>query len=194
MHEADGPAPPDTPRSTLGSTAPYHNLILAGEMGVGKREVAARIAAHFNTRLRDIDAEVEALAGMPPRALRELYGEARLTSLETEICRELALQRSAVIAVSASTMIHEANRRRLEENGVVLVLTTALNEILRRLHAAQGDAFHDLRARATVLARLKQEWQVRALPGLPHLDTTRLTVAQVAEQAIAFWQAAAPEV
>jgi hypothetical protein len=74
-----------------------------------------------------------------------------------------------------------------------LVLTTALNETLRRLHAALGDAFHTERAHAIEIARLKREWKVRALPGLAHLDTTLLTPDQVAAEAIAFWQST-PEV
>ncbi len=170
------------------STAPYRNLILAGEMGPGKRELAERVAAHFHAPLRDIDAEVEAAAGMPPAEVRALFGEARLTNLETDICRELALQRGAVVSVSASTMLNDANRRRLQEMGVVLVLTTALNETLRRLHVQQGERFRQPDHRARELARLKREWKVRALPGLARLDTTRLTLDQVAEQTIAFWQ------
>ncbi len=173
--------------------APYFNLILAGTMGVGKREVAQQIAEHFGASLRDLDAEIEASEGMPPLQVRELFGEARLTSLEADLCRELALQRSAVISVSASVMLNEANRTRLLETGTALVLTTALNETLRRLHEAFGDAFHTERAHAIEIARLKREWKVRALPGLAHLDTTLLTPDQVVAEAIAFWQST-PEV
>jgi shikimate kinase len=186
MHRPAAPAP-------LPSTAPYRNLILAGEMGVGKRALAERVAAHFHAPLRDIDAEIEAAAGMPPPEVRALFGEARLTNLETDVCRELTLQRGAVIAVSASAMLNEGNRRRLQEIGVVLVLTTALNETLRRLHHQQGERFRDPRNRAVEIARLKREWKVRALSGFAQLDTTRLTFDQVAGQVIAFWQAT-PEV
>jgi len=170
------------------NTPPYYNLILAGTMGVGKREVAQQIAEHFSAPLRDLDAEIEASEGMPPLEVRDLFGEARLTSLESELCRELALQRSAVILASASVMLNEANRARLLETGTVLVLTTALNETLRRLHEALGAAFHTERARSIEIARLKREWKVRALPGLAHLDTTLLTPDQVVAEAIAFWQ------
>ena len=125
---------------------------------------------------------------MPARQLRELFGEARLTGLETELCRELALQRSAVVSVSATVMLNEANRERLAESGVILVLTTALNETLRRLHADLRDGFHSEKVHAIELARLKREWKVRDLPGLAHLDTTLLTPAQVVAETIAFWQ------
>ena len=170
-----------------GSRAPYRNLILAGTMGVGKREVAQQIADYFNAPLRDIDAEIAVETGMPARQVRELFGESRLTNLETEICRELALQRSAVVNVSATVMLNESNRQRLLDTGTVLVLTTALNETLRRLHADLGDAFHSERAHLTELARLKREWKVRDIPGLAHLDTTLLTQEEVVIQAIAFW-------
>lgn len=166
---------------------PYRNLILAGEMGIGKNEVAQRVAGYFEAPLRDLEAELESAAGMPLQEVRALYGEARVTNMETELCRELALQRGAVIAVHATTILNEANRRRLAEAGVILVLTTALNEVLRRLHAAKGDRFHDVHERARTMIRLRQEWKVRALP-YPQLDTTRLTVEEVAAQAIAYWQ------
>lgn len=169
--------------------APYRNLILAGDMGVGKRALAEAVAAHFNAPLRDIEAEIEAEAGMPPQEVRALFGEARLTNLETECCRELALQRGAVVSVSASAMLNEANRRRLQETGVVLVLTIAVNEALRRLHAERGAAFRDPRQRGLEIARLKREWQVRALPGFAQLDTTRLSFEEVATQVIAYWGA-----
>lgn len=170
------------------STAPYRNLVLAGYMGIGKREVAEQIAMRFQAPLRDLDAEITAREGMAPERLRELYGEARLHGVETELCRELVLQRGAVVSVSASTILMEANRRRLQESGVILVLVTALNEALRRLHTAWGDRFHDPRERAIALARLRAEWQVRTLPGLPLLDTTPLSLEQVAEEAGAFWR------
>lgn len=170
------------------SQAPYRNLILAGTMGVGKRGVAEQIAARFGAPLRDLDAEIAQREGMPPERLRELFGEARLRSVEGDLCRELALQRGAVVSVSASVVLVEANRRRLQESGVLLVLITALDEILRRLHVEQGERFHDPRERAAALARLRGEWQVRALPGLPHLDTTLLSAERVVEEAVAFWQ------
>ncbi len=172
---------------------PYRNLILAGEMGIGKTEVAARVAAHFSAPLRDLEAELEAEAGMSLYELRSLFGETRLTNLETEACRALTLQRGAVIVVHATIMLNEVNRRRLEEAGMVLVLTTALNETLRRLHAAKGDRFHDGRERARTMIRLRREWQVRDLPGYSRLDTTALTLDEVVRQVIAFWQAQ-PEV
>ncbi len=180
---------PGTQTIKPSSPAPYRNLILAGAMGVGKRDVAAQIAARFAAPLRDLDAEITTREGMSPEQLRVFFGEARLRSVESELCRELALQRGAVISVSASTLLVEANRRRLQESGVVLVLVTALNEVLRRLHVDLGDRFHDPRERALALARLRVEWQVRDLPGLPHLDTTLLTTRRVVEEAVAFWQA-----
>ncbi|MBN1963238.1 MAG: hypothetical protein JW910_01240 [Anaerolineae bacterium] len=180
---------PDAASSDFPLETPYRNLILAGSMGVGKREVAERVAAYYHAPLRDIDAEIAQREGMPPQEIRELFGVARLTSLETELCRELTIQRGAVIMLSASTVLNEANRRRLLESGVMLVLVTALNETLRRLYAAEGDRFHDPGVRARHMARLRREWQVRALPGLRQLDTTRLTVEQVVAEVSAFWQA-----
>ena len=155
-------------------------------MGIGKNEVAQAVTAYFEAPLRDIEAELEAAAEMPLQEVRALYGEARVTNMETEVCRELALQRGAVIAVHATTILNEANRRRLAEAGVILLApTTALNEVLRRLHASKGDRFHDIHERARTMICPRQEWKVRKLP-YPQLDTMLLTVDEVAAQAIRY--------
>jgi shikimate kinase len=190
---ADQPLPGAQDRTRQAVTAPYRNLIIAGEMGIGKDIVAARVADYFGAPLRDIEAELEAEAGMPTQDIRELYGEHRLNNMETELCRELALQRRAVITAHATVMLNEANRRRLEETGVVLVLTTALNEVLRRLYASKTDRFHEVNVRARAMIRLKQEWKVRDLAGYARLDTTALTLDEVTAQIIAFWQSAEAE-
>lgn len=174
------------------AATPYRNLILAGEMGIGKTEVAQQVAAYFGASLRDVEAELEAAVAMPLQDLRELYGESRVHNMETDLCLELSLQRQAVIAVHATIMLNEPNRRRLEENGVVLVLTTALNEVLRRLYVSKGDRFHDVYERARTMTRLRQEWKVRDLPAYPQLDTTALTEEEVVRAVIDFWQSNAP--
>lgn len=168
--------------------APYRNLILAGEMGMGKTEVAQQVAAYFNAPLRDVEAELESDAGMTLQDVRELFGENRVVTMETDRCSELALQRSAVISVHATVMLNAANRRRLEESGDVLVLVTALDETLRRLHRAKEERFHDVYERARTMTRLKREWQVKALPAYPQLDTTNLTHDEVIREVISFWQ------
>ncbi|NJL93071.1 MAG: hypothetical protein HC915_04765 [Anaerolineae bacterium] len=170
---------------------PYQNLILTGTIGVGKTG-AGRLAAELTPAAQFIDLEttLEQRAGYSAARVRELFGESRLRSLETELIREVSLHRSSILAVSGSTLVDENNRTRLAETGPILCLTAALGEILRRLHVKEGGHFHDPRHRQAFLGQIKRERRVLGL-GLPVLDTTGLPLEQVAEQVTQFWRAQA---
>jgi hypothetical protein len=73
-------------------------------------------------------------------------------------------------------------------SGPMLILTCALNEILRRLHGSQGARFHDPKVRSASLYQIRRERQIEQLTSVPTLDTTTLSVEQVAEHAIRFWR------
>ena len=169
--------------------SPYHNLILTGYMGVGKVAVGKAIAHQLGVVFVDLDTEIHLREGMSGEEIRQLFGESRVRTLENQLCGELSLRRSSVLSISGVTLLDEDNRRRLANSGPVLVLTCALNEILRRLHVVQGARFHDPKVRSAALTQIRREQQIHRLPALPSLDTTTLTVEQVAEQALAFWKA-----
>jgi shikimate kinase len=172
--------------SSTGSI-PYHNLILAGYMGVGKITVGRSIADRLDVPFIDLDTELQLREGMPSSEIRQLFGESRLRTLEDGLCGELSLRRSTVLSVSGPTLLDADNRERLVNSGPVLVLTCALNEILRRLHASQGARFHDPKVRSAAIHQVRRERQIHQVAGLATLDTTHLTIEQIVEQAILFW-------
>jgi shikimate kinase len=172
---------------------PYHNLILAGFIGMGKVELGRGIAKKAGTDFIDLEAELQQREGLSVAQIRDQFGEGRLRTLENALCRELALQRSAVIAVSSSTLLDAENRERLLglSGGILVVLTCTLDEILRRLYRVQGASFHDSKARSAALAQVRRERQIsqigEALGGLPTLDTTDFDPAQTIANTIAYW-------
>jgi shikimate kinase len=174
--------------SSTGSI-PYHNLILAGYMGVGKVTVGRSIADRLGVPFIDLDTELQLREGMPSSEIRQLFGESRLRTLEDGLCGELSLRRSTVLSVSGPTLLDADNRERLVNSGPILVLTCALNEILRRLHASQGARFHDPKVRSAAIHQVRRERQIHQVVGLATLDTTHLTIEQIVEQATAFWYA-----
>jgi len=171
----------------LPGSKPYHNLILTGHMGVGRNTVGRLIARQLGVTFIELDTEIQLRENLPPEELRQLYGENRLHAIEGELCRELSLRRGAVLSISGPTLLDEANRQRLMDSGPVLILTCALNEILRRQYVSQGARFHDPKVRAATLNLVRRERLISQIPDLPALDTTTLTVEQVAERAVAFW-------
>lgn len=169
---------------------PYRNLVLTGFLGVGKTAVGRAIAAELNIEYYDLENEIEAREGVSAENIRSLLGETRLRNIESEVVRELALIRRAVLVITGPTLLDATNRTRLQDSGPLLCLTASLNEVLRRMHVAQGARFHAPDARAAVLGRMKREMRVLSLD-LPQLDTTGLPVETVTERAIEFWMSQA---
>ncbi|MEP7285064.1 MAG: shikimate kinase [Chloroflexota bacterium] len=172
----------------LPPTTPYHNLILTGHIGVGRVTIGRLIAKQMGIAFIDLDTELQLREGMTGDEIRALFGEARVRALEDELCRELSLRRGAVLSVGGPTLLEEKNRTRLMNSGPMLILTCALNEILRRLYATQGARFHDPKIRSAALYQIRRERQIEQLAAVPTLDTTVLSVEQVAEHAIRFWK------
>lgn len=171
---------------TIFDSAPYQNLTLTGPMGVGKTSIGRRVAQQLGAEFYDLDNEILAREGQSADEIRELYGEARLKTLETQVIRELTLRRHAIIAVGGAAMLQAINRSRLMDTSSVLCLTCALNEILRRLHVARGAWFHNPANRGVLFSRLKRELGVTALD-LMQLDTTRLSSDETTTAVIEFW-------
>lgn len=167
---------------------PYRNLLLTGHLGAGKRSAGRAVAQRLGALLIDIEGEIETREGRTLRELRELFGQAHARAMEAEICHELALRRSAVIVATGDVFLHPANKAILTADSQVLCLTCALDEVLRRMYTAMGARFHEPNERARIVARLKREWRLRTMPDLPRLDTTDLSVDQVADRAIAYWR------
>src|SRR5258708_16196353 len=172
----------------LPPATPYHNLILTGQIGVGRVTVGRLIARQFGAVFVDLDTELQLRSGRPADESRQLFGEQRLRGLEDAVISELSLRRSAVLSVGGPTLMEPNNRSRLLNSGPILILTCSLNEILRRLHGSQGARFHDPKVRSTALYQIRREQQIFKIEGLPTLDTTTLSVKQVAEQASNFWR------
>ena len=172
----------------LPPSLPYHNLLLTGHIGIGRVTVGRLIARQLGVQFIDLDTEVQLRENMPPEEIRTLFGESRLRAIEDVICREFSLRRGAVLSVSGPTLLEESIRERLLNSGPMLILSCGLNEILRRMHASQGARFHDPKVRSLALYQIRREKQIEQLPAMPRLDTTKLTMEEVAEKAIEFWR------
>src|SRR5258706_4933801 len=157
---------------SLPGTLPYHNLILTGHIGVARSAVGRAIARQLGVLFIDLETEIQLREKMPVEEIRSLFGENRVHAIETELCRELGLRRGSVLSISGPTLLDEANRERLLNSCPVLILTCALNEILRRLYVAQGARFHDPKVRSAALSQIRREQQIYQLARLARLETS----------------------
>lgn len=160
------------------------NLIITGFMGTGKTSVGREVARRLGREFVDMDALIEARAGMTVADIFAQQGEACFRRLEAALCRELAARTGLVIATGGGALIPDTNRQSLSASGPVVCLTASPDEILRRLEAT-GDRpllnVADPRAEVERLLGMRRE----AYQSIPwQIDTTGLSVEEVATRVI----------
>lgn len=168
-------------------------IILTGFMGTGKTAVGRRVARQLDLPFLDMDAEIEARAGKPVSRIFNDDGEDAFRTLEATLCRELGepgeawfeLQDGAVIATGGGALVDPENLAALRAIGIVICLDAEVDEILRRI----GDRANrpllnveDPRGQIERLLAARRE----AYGRIPwHIDTTRMSVQQVAKRVLA---------
>ncbi len=160
------------------------NIVLAGFMGTGKSVVGRAVAQRLGWPFLDTDSLVESALGVTVQEVFARYGEAFFRAQERQAVRHAATQRDVVIAVGGGALLEATNRAALEATGQIICLDAAPEAILARL---PGDSSRPLLA-GDPEARLRSFLAARAAhyASLPyHVDTTGLSVAEVAERVIA---------
>jgi shikimate kinase len=165
------------------------NIVLSGFMGVGKTRVGQVVAAQLGRPFIDMDDVLEKYFGMSIPAVFETQGETIFRQQESLLAQELAQGEGLVISTGGGALVSEANRRAFEHNGLLVCLQCDLDEIVCRVSKAknrpmlEGD---NLRTRIAALLEKRKP----AYEAIPHqIDTTRLTIDQVAEVVVDLWRA-----
>ena len=161
------------------------NIVLSGFMGTGKTSVAQEVARRLGRPVVDMDVEIEARAGKAISAIFAEDGEAAFRELEAQLCRELSQQRGLVIATGGGALVSPENRQRMLSSGAVFCLRCSVDQILARLAQAQDRPLLDVADRRCEIERLLDQ-RAAAYGAIPRqIDTTSLTVEQVADRVIA---------
>lgn len=108
-------------------------IILTGFMATGKSEIGRRLARELGRVFIDTDGMVEAKVGRPIAEIFATEGEAAFRALEREAVERACAVPDAVVAVGGGALLDAESRRLLSTSGVVVCLTAAPEEILRRL-------------------------------------------------------------
>ena len=165
------------------------NLVLTGFMGTGKSAVGREVARRLGREFMDMDDLIVRRSGQSIPTIFERRGEAAFRQMEAELCRELSLRRDLVVATGGGALLPEANRRWMEGSGLVICLSCSLDEVLQRLSVSSDRPLLEVSDRRAEIERLLESRQ-HAYGAMPaHLDTTRLTVEEAAEQVLALWHA-----
>lgn len=111
------------------------NLILIGFMGAGKTTVGERLAARLSRRFVDIDAVVEARAGMSVSDIFEREGENGFRRREADAIETVCDERGLVIATGGGSVMQRDSLARLRGAGTLVWLQDDLDRLLARAAA-----------------------------------------------------------
>lgn len=104
------------------------NIVLIGMPGSGKSTVASLLEAKLNMPCVDLDQEIEKHA---QKKISDLFAvsEAHFRDVETEVTKIIAQQSPLIIATGGGIILREENIIALRENGVLVFLDRALEQI-----------------------------------------------------------------
>ncbi len=174
------------------------NIVLVGPMGAGKSVVGALLARRLGLAFVDVDAAVEAEAGMRIAGLFRSEGEAAFRARESALLDRCLAGTGQVVATGGGAVLSAPNRERLRGRGLVAWLQADPGLQLRRLEGCRDRPLLDGADRLARLQALAAERDplYREVADIA-IDTRALDPEGVAEalavRAAGRWRAASAE-
>lgn len=122
------------------------NCVLIAMPGAGKTTVGAAAAKLMGKAFVDTDEEIARRTGRTPAEIIRADGEDAFRVLESTVIAELSRQGGQVIATGGGAVTRGENMFRLRQNGVILFLDRALDQLATEGRPLSGD-FETLRRR-----------------------------------------------
>ncbi|HIE90662.1 MAG TPA: shikimate kinase [Methylophilaceae bacterium] len=110
-----------------------NNIFLIGLMGAGKTTIGKQLSQRLGKTFYDTDHEVEKRTGVKVSVIFELEGEAGFRKREAGVIKDLALLDDIVLATGGGAVLSEANRQVLQNNGHVIYLRAAVDDLWKRM-------------------------------------------------------------
>jgi shikimate kinase len=108
------------------------NIFLCGFMATGKSSVGRRLAEAVHCEFLDMDALIEAEAGMTIAEIFSSQGEPAFRAMESRMVERIAERSGCVVATGGGTIVNPQNLEKLKRCGVVIALTADIPTILQR--------------------------------------------------------------
>lgn len=151
------------------------NIYLIGPMGTGKTAVGRQLARLLGVPFHDSDAEVERAAGVDIPYIFEEEGEAGFRRREREALALLCAREPIVLATGGGAVLAPENRRLLRETGVVVYLSTSIQQQLQRVGTGRGRPVLKAGGGGVDIARRLEELRAEREP--LYRETADLTVS-----------------
>ena len=113
-------------------SGPGH-LFLVGFMGAGKSTVGRLVAERLARPFLDLDALIEADAGLPVSRIFTEQGEESFRNRESAALHSMSDQAPSVVACGGGIVLRSENRALLKELGSVVYLEVSAGEALARI-------------------------------------------------------------
>ncbi len=112
------------------------NIYLCGMIGSGKTSIGKHLAHELRLAFYDLDQEMDRILGHSFHKLVQEKGWLAFRELEYSICKRFSRLECAVVSLGGGTVRYEWNRDVLGGSGLVILLTASLQELARRVRAA----------------------------------------------------------
>ena len=177
-------------------------LILTGFMATGKSSVGPLVARRLGWEFVDVDAVIVAQAGKSIAQIFADHGEAHFRRLEREVVAHLTGDRRRcpqchgphpeVISTGGGVLLDESNCAALKRAGVIVCLTARPEVVAARVERSKTRRPKLTEGGKSALARIKELMDERVdayARADVQIDTSDLTVDQLADQVIAAFAA-----
>ena len=109
-----------------------HNIFICGFMATGKSTVGKLLAAKMHCKFFDMDALIEAEAGMAISQIFASLGEQAFRVMESRMVKRFEKRSGCVVATGGGVIVNPGNLQILKRCGVVITLTASVESILLR--------------------------------------------------------------
>jgi shikimate kinase len=153
-------------------------------MGVGKSAVGRALARKLKRRFVDLDKIIEKAEMMKVSDIFAHRGERYFRQCESEALKRVLGEENQVIATGGGAILDEENLRLVRNSTLLVCLTANIEALHRRLGSGSKRPLLENTDRQTRVEELLQLRQEKYAQAHLSIDTTDLTVEQVAERII----------
>jgi len=132
------------------------NIYFCGMIGSGKTTIGKRLAQSLALDFYDLDQEMDRMLGYSFHQLVEKEGWLAFRELEYSICKRFAELDNAIICLGGGTVRYEWNLDVIKGSGLVILMTAALEELIRRVKVADRPRVN---AGTTLEEDIRMIWQ-----------------------------------
>jgi shikimate kinase len=153
-------------------------------MAVGKSAVGRTLARKLRRRFVDLDKVIEKAEGMKVKDIFAQKGEPYFRHCEKQALVEVLTKSSQVIATGGGAILNGENLRLLLARTLLVCLTASKEVLLKRLGSGAKRPLLEDADRENRIADLLRQREAVYAQAHYHIDTTGLTIDQVAEKII----------